>query len=115
MRVRGPLSRLDASTVNGEIDAQAVGQAELHLSTVSGSIALQGASGHIKASTVSGSVRLADVQGQIDASSLNGSLSVTNAVGRITTSTGKGTIQVGGPAAVIFRRVAARAAYGWSG
>jgi hypothetical protein len=94
VRVRGPLLRLDASTVSGEIEVQAAGQAELHLSTVSGSIALHGASGRIKASTVSGDVRLADVEGQIDASSTKGSMLVTNATGRTTLSTGKGTIQV---------------------
>ncbi len=94
VRVRGPVSRLDASTVSGELVAQAVGQAELHLSTVAGSIALQGASGRIKASTVSGSVRLADVEGQIDVSTVKGSMSVTNAAGRVAISSMKGAIQV---------------------
>lgn len=94
VRVRGPLLRLNASTVSGEIEVQAAGQAELHMSTVSGSVTVGGARGRIKASTVSGDVRLADVEGQIDASSTKGSMSVTDAAGRITLSTGKGTIQV---------------------
>lgn len=94
VRIRGHVSRLDASTVNGEIEVQAARQAELHVSTVSGSIAVHGASGRIKASSLKGDIQLADVEGQIDASSAKGSMSVTNATGRITVSTGKGAVQV---------------------
>jgi hypothetical protein len=91
---RGGVRALHASTVKGAIEIEAIGQAEVHLSTAPGSVHLRGANGRVKVSAINGATRLDEVSGLVDISCVNGAATITQAAGRIKVSSSNGDIQV---------------------
>jgi muramidase (phage lysozyme) len=94
IRISGVARSLEASNVNSSIETRVVGQCDMRLNNVNGSINVRETNGHIKLATVNGSAQLQDVSGHIEIKGTNSDVVCKQSSGQIQINASNGSFRL---------------------